>query len=131
VNGNTAHGIKGTRSVTELIDEIEKNGEKIESMTGRKPRFYRSGTAYCDEVAVKIAGELGYEVVNFSILGDAGATRPKEKIREALLKAEAGAIALLHMNQPRSQTAAGVKETIPLLREKGFRFVKLSEYPLK
>ncbi len=35
------------------------------------------------------------------------------------------------MNQPRSQTAAGLREAIPLLRQKGFRFVKLSEYPLK
>jgi peptidoglycan/xylan/chitin deacetylase (PgdA/CDA1 family) len=131
VNGKSAQGIKGTKSVSELVDEIAKNGAKIESATGRKPRFYRSGTAYCDEVAVKIARELGYEVVNFNILGDAGATRKKEKIREALLKADAGAIVILHMNQPRSQTAAGVKETIPLLREKGFRFVKLSEYPLK
>ena len=131
VNGNKAYGIKGTASVAELVDEIENNGRKIEAVTGGKPKFYRPGTAYCDEVAVKVAGELGYEVVNYSVLGDAGATRPKEKIREALLKVGPGAIVILHMNQPRSQTAAGLKEAIPLLRQKGFRFVKLSEYPLK
>ena len=131
VNGNKAYGIKGTASVGELIDEIERNGRKIEAVTGGKPKFYRPGTAYCDEVAVKVAGELGYEVVNYTILGDAGATRPKEKIREAMLKAEPGAIVILHMNQPRSQTAAGLKEAIPLLRQKGYRFVKLSEFPLR
>jgi len=131
VNGNKAYGIKGTASVAELVDEIEKNGRKIEAVTGGKPKFYRPGTAYCDEVAVKVAGELGYEVVNYNVLGDAGATRPKEKIREAMLKAGPGAIVILHMNQPRSQTAAGLKEAIPLLRQKGLRFVKLSEYPLK
>jgi peptidoglycan/xylan/chitin deacetylase (PgdA/CDA1 family) len=131
VNGNAAYGIKGTRSVAELVDEIEKNGRKIEAVTGGKQKFYRPGTAYCDEVAVKVAGELGYEVVNYNVLGDAGATRPKEKIREAMLKAGPGAIVILHMNQPRSQTAAGLKEAIPLLRQKGFRFVKLSEFPLK
>jgi peptidoglycan/xylan/chitin deacetylase (PgdA/CDA1 family) len=131
VNGNKAYGIKGTASVAELVDEIEKNGRKIEAVTGGKPKFYRSGTAYCDEVAVKVAGELGYEMVNYSILGDAGATRPKEKVREALLAAEPGAIVILHMNQPRSQTAAGLKEAIPPLRQKGFRFVKLSEFPLR
>ena len=131
VNGNKAYGIKGTASVGELIDEIERNGRKIEAVTSGKPKFYRPGTAYCDEVAVKVAGELGYEVVNYTILGDAGATRPKEKIREAMLKAEPGAIVILHMNQPRSQTAAGLKEAIPLLRQKGYRFVKLSEFPLK
>jgi len=131
VNGNKAYGIKGTASVGELIDEIERNGRKIEAVTGGKPKFYRPGTAYCDEVAVKVAGELGYEVVNYTILGDAGATRPKEKIREAMLKAGPGAIVILHMNQPRSQTAAGLKEAIPLLRQKGYRFVKLSEFPLR
>jgi peptidoglycan/xylan/chitin deacetylase (PgdA/CDA1 family) len=131
VNGNKAYGIKGTTSVAELVDEIEKNGRKIEAVTGGKPKFYRPGTAYCDEVAVKVAGELGYEVVNYNVLGDAGATWPREKVREAMLKAGPGAIVILHMNQPRSQTAAGLKEAIPLLRQKGFRFVKLSEYPLK
>jgi len=131
VNGNKAYGIKGTANVGELVDEIEKNGRKIEAVTGGKPKYYRPGTAYCDEVAVKVAGELGYEVVNYTILGDAGATRPKEKIREAMLKAEPGAIVILHMNQPRSQTAAGLKEAIPLLRQKGYRFVKLSEFSLK
>jgi peptidoglycan/xylan/chitin deacetylase (PgdA/CDA1 family) len=131
VNGKSAYGIKGTASVGELVDEIEKNGKKIQAVTGRKPAFYRPGTAWCDEVAVKVAGELGYEVVNYNILGDAGATWPQEKVREALLKAEPGAIVIMHMNQPRSQTAAGLKEAVPLLREKGFRFVKLSEYPLK
>ncbi|OPY06395.1 MAG: Peptidoglycan-N-acetylmuramic acid deacetylase PdaA precursor [Syntrophaceae bacterium PtaB.Bin038] len=131
VNGKSAYGIKGTASVAELVDEIEKNGKKIEAATGRRPRFYRPGTAYCDEVAVKVAGELGYEVVNYTVLGDAGATWPQEKVRQALLEAGHGAIVILHMNQPRSRTAAGVMEAVPLLREKGLRFVKLSEYPLR
>jgi peptidoglycan/xylan/chitin deacetylase (PgdA/CDA1 family) len=131
VNGNKAYGIKGTGSVAELVDEIEGNGRKIEATTGGKPKFYRPGTDYCDEVAVKVAGELGYEVVSYNILGDAGATWPRDKVRQALLKAKPGAIVILHMNQPRSQTAAGLKEAIPLLRQKGVRFVKLSEYPLK
>ena len=131
VNGKPAYGIRGTASVGELVDEIEKNGRKIEAATGRKPKFYRPGTAYCDEVAVKVAGELGYEVVNYSMLGDAGATWPPEKILQALLKAGPGSIVILHMNQPRSKTSAGLKEAIAPLKEKGFRFVKLSEFPLK
>lgn len=131
VNGKSAYGIRGTGSVGELVDEIEKNGRKIKAVTGLKPRFYRPGTAWCDEVAVMVAGELGYEVVNYTVLGDAGATWPREKVRQALLKAGHGDIIILHVNQPRSQTAAGVMEAAPLLRQKGFRFVKLSEFPLK
>jgi len=131
VNGKSAYGIRGTGSVGELVDEIEKNGRKIKAVTGLKPKFYRPGTAWCDEVAVMVAGELGYEVVNYTVLGDAGATWPREKVRQALLKAGHGDIVILHVNQPRSQTAAGVMEAVPLLRQKGYRFVKLSEFPLK
>lgn len=36
VNGRSAYGIRGTGSVGELIDEIEKNGRKIEAATGSK-----------------------------------------------------------------------------------------------
>jgi peptidoglycan/xylan/chitin deacetylase (PgdA/CDA1 family) len=78
VNGRSVYGIEGTRSVSELVDEIEQNGIKIQNLTGRKPRFYRPGTAYCDEVGVEVANALGYEVVNFSVLGDAGATYSKK-----------------------------------------------------
>lgn len=131
VNGRSAYGIRGTGSVAELVDEIEKNSRKIEAATGQRPKFYRPGTAYCDEVAVTVAVELGYEVVNYTVLGDAGATWPREKVRDALLRAGHGAIVILHMNQPRSGTAAGVMDAMPLLRQKGFRFVKLSEYPLR
>ena len=131
VNGRSAYGIRGTGSVGELVDEIEKNGRRIEAATGRRPTFYRPGTAFCDEVAVQVAGELGCEVVNYTVLGDAGATWPQEKVRQALLKAEPGAIVILHMNQPRSGTAAGVMDAVPRLRERGFRFVKLSEFPLR
>jgi len=131
VNGRSAYGIRGTGSVGDLVDEIERNGRRIEAAAGRKPRFYRPGTAYCDEVAVQVAGELGYEVVNYTVLGDAGATWPQEKVRQALLKAEPGAIVIMHMNRPQSGTAAGLKEAAPLLRQKGFRFVKLSEFPLR
>lgn len=131
VNGKSAYGIKGTASVGDLVDEIEKNGKKIEAATGSKPKFYRPGTAYCDEVAVKVAGELGCEVVNYTVLGDAGATWPQEKVRQALLKAGNGDIVILHMNRPDSRTAAGMMDAVPLLRQKGFRFVKLSEFPLR
>ena len=59
------------KDIKELVDEIELNARKIESITNKRPRYFRSGTAYYDEVAVKIANELKHEVIGFSILGDA------------------------------------------------------------
>jgi peptidoglycan/xylan/chitin deacetylase (PgdA/CDA1 family) len=131
VNGKSVYGINGTKSVEDLVDEIELNARLIEGLTGRKPRFYRSGTAYYDEVAVKIAADLGEEIAGFSVLGDAGATFSREQVRKALLSAPAGAIVIMHMNHPESGTADGVIDAVPELRKRGFRFIKLSDYPLK
>ena len=131
VIGRSVYGIQGTRSVEDLIDEIELNARKIESLTGRKPRFYRSGTAYYDDVAVRIAADLGEEIAGFSVLGDAGSTYAPEQVKRALLNAVPGDIVLLHMNHPGSGTAAGVMDAVPELKRQGYRFVRLSEYRLQ
>jgi peptidoglycan/xylan/chitin deacetylase (PgdA/CDA1 family) len=131
VNGRSIYGIEGTRTVDELIDEIEENAIKIQNLTGRKPKFYRPATAYCDEIGVEVAKGLGYEVVNFNVLGDAGATYSKSQVKEALLNAPLSSIILMHMNHPEGETAEGLMEAIPELRKRGFKFVKLSEYDLR
>jgi len=129
--GRSAHGIKGTKNVGEIFDEIELNALRIQTLTGRKSKYYRPGTAYSDEVCVEIANALGYEVVNFSVRGDAGATYSMRQVEEALLHSAPASIVLMHMNQPQSQTADGVIATLPELKRRGFRFVKLSEFELR
>jgi peptidoglycan/xylan/chitin deacetylase (PgdA/CDA1 family) len=131
VNGRSAYGMRGTKSAEEIFDEIEENALKIQSLTGRKPRYYRPAAATCDEICVEIAKALGYEVVHFSVLGDAGGTYSKDQVREALLRATPSSIVLMHMNRPGSGTAVGVMEAIPELKKRGVRFVKLEEYGLK
>jgi peptidoglycan/xylan/chitin deacetylase (PgdA/CDA1 family) len=131
VTGRSVYGIDGTKSVGELVDEIELNAREIAALTGRSPRFYRSGTAYYDEVAMRVAADLGEEVAGFSVLGDAGATFTREQVKRALLSAVPGDIVILHMNHPQSGTAAGVMDAIPELKRRGFRFVRLSDYPLR
>ncbi len=131
VNGKSVYGINGTKSVSELVDEIEQNAIRIKELTGRPPRFYRSGTAYYDEIAVRIAHELGEQVAGFSVLGDAGATYSREQVRKALLGAAPGSIIIVHMNHPGGGTADGIIDAIPELRKRGFRFVRLSEMDLE
>jgi len=129
--GRSAYGIKGTKNVGEVFDEIQLNALRIQSITGHKPKYYRPGTAYSDEVCVEIANALGYEVVNFSVRGDAGATYSKKQVKEVLFNSAPASIILMHMNQPESQTAEGVMEAIPELRKRGFGFVKVSDFGLK
>jgi peptidoglycan/xylan/chitin deacetylase (PgdA/CDA1 family) len=129
--GRSSYGIKGTTNVGEIFDEIELNGSKIMNLTGRRPKYYRPGAAYCDEICVEIASVLGYEVVNFSVRGDAGATYSTKQVEEALLHSAPASVILMHMNHPEAETAKGLIAAIPELKNRGFRFVKLSEFSLR
>jgi peptidoglycan/xylan/chitin deacetylase (PgdA/CDA1 family) len=131
ISGRSVYGITGARDVGELVDEIGLNARKIEEITGKRPVLYRSGTAYYDEVAVKVANALEHQVAGFSILGDSGATWSASQVKAALLKAVPGDIALLHMNHPESGTGAGIMAAVPELKQRGFRFVRMSDYPLR
>lgn len=129
--GRSIYGIDGTQNAGEVVDEIELNARKIEAISGVRPKLYRSGTAYYDEIAVGISQGLGHEVAGYSLLGDAGATWNAAQVKTALLKAVPGDIALLHMNHPEAGTGAGIMAAVPELQRRGFRFVRMSEYPLK
>lgn len=131
VTGLSVYGIAGTKSIGEVVEEIELNARKIQSISGVRPKLYRSGTAYYDEIAVQISQGLGHEVAGFSLLGDAGATWNAPQVKAALLKATPGDIALLHMNHPEAETGAGIIAAVPELQRRGFRFVRMSDYPLK
>ena len=131
VTGRSVYGINGTRNVAEVVEEIELNARKIEAISGVRPKLYRSGTAYYDEIAVQVSQALGHEVAGYSLLGDAGATWSAAQVKAALLKATPGDIALLHMNHPEAGTGAGIIAAVPELQLRGFRFVRMSEYPLK
>ena len=128
VTGRSVYGIAGTSGVAEVIDEVSINQRKITQLTGAAPAFFRSGTAYYDDVAVRVVNDLGLQVVNFDVLGDAGATYPAAQVADAMLSGEPGSIILAHMNRPDRGTAEGIEAALPKLSRRGIRFVRLSEY---
>lgn len=128
VRGAAAYGIAGTTDPGAVFDEITGNRRTLTELTGVVPRFFRSGTAHYDDVAVRIAGDVGETVVNFDVNGDAGATFGPRDVAAALCSASAGSIVIGHMNQPTGGTAAGVAAALPQLTADGFRFVRLSEH---
>lgn len=128
INGKSIYNIEGTKNIQELIKEVDENGEYIKSLTGKKPIYFRSGTAFYDEYAVKIIYELGYKPIGFSILGDRGATYTAKEVEHAFINAKKGDIAIFHMNHPEKQTGMGLIRVIPKLKAKGFTFVKIEDY---
>jgi len=128
ITGRAVYKIKGTVGVQGVYEEIMGEDAKLTTLTGKQPRFFRSGTAYYDDVAVQIAKDLGYTIIGFDILGDAGATYSAAQIERVAQKAKSGSIIIYHMNQPQSGTCAGIKLVVKDLRAKGFKFGRIEDY---
>jgi peptidoglycan/xylan/chitin deacetylase (PgdA/CDA1 family) len=128
INGASAYNIQGTRNLAELIEEVKGGGKFIKKYTREKPHYYRSGTAYYDDVAVKVVHALGYAVIGFTVLGDAGATFTQHQARDAIATASSGSIIIAHINHPEKPAGTGVVEGIKALQEANYRFVKLADY---
>lgn len=127
LNGKSVYNIQGTDSAEEVRAEVEGNNAKIAALTGKKPAFFRSGTAYYDEEAVRIARSLGIEIAGFTIVADAGATLPSHEVARRIEGAKPGDIVIAHMNHPESGTREGVSAAIQKLVSQGFRFVRLGD----
>ena len=127
VTGRSAYGITGCTSPAEVIDEVESNWARLAALLGHPlPKFFRSGTAYYDEIGAAIVTALGETPVSFATNGDAGGTFSVAQIGRALGEPPPGTIVLMHMNQPGRSTARGLAAALPALRTRGTRFVTLS-----
>ncbi|KOV09689.1 polysaccharide deacetylase, partial [Streptomyces sp. XY431] len=127
VTGRSAYGIAGTRDPGEVHDEIAGNLAKLTALLGRPPAFFRSGTAHYDDVATRIAADLGQRIAGFSTNADGGATPPAAQVRRELLDAAPGAIVIAHMNHPTAGTAPGLAAALPTLLAAGRTFTRLSD----
>ncbi|WP_033821342.1 polysaccharide deacetylase family protein, partial [Kitasatospora sp. MBT63] len=127
VTGRSAYDIAGTRDVGEVYDEVAGNQEGLTELLGRPPAFFRSGTAYYDDVAAQVVTALGARIAGFTVNGDGGATFGAEQVRRTVAAAGPGSIVLAHMNHPGSGTARGVAAALPELLDAGHRFVRLSD----
>ncbi|GGM61602.1 lipoprotein [Longimycelium tulufanense] len=125
VNGQGANGLPGTRSVAEVIDEVAGTHEKINTVVGKKPEFFRCATGHYDDVAAKIVADLGERPVSFGMDLDQGGTASASAIERTLRGAQPGTIVLARLDKPGGGTAEGIAAA--LARRLPFRLVRLSE----
>ena len=132
VNGASVYGIQGTKNVGEVVDEMELNAIKIKIITGKRPKYFRSATAFTDDVCTQIAEHLNMKIVSYSTLsGDAIADTPDSIIcNNILTRIKPGAIVIMHFNHPLWQEKQALQKAIPILRKMGYSFVKLEDYEL-
>ncbi|HEY2285203.1 MAG TPA: polysaccharide deacetylase family protein [Streptosporangiaceae bacterium] len=127
VTGRSAYGIDGTRNAGEVYDEVATNQVKLTRLLGTRPRFFRAGTAYSDDVAARIVAAMGDRLVTFSVNSDGGATFTPDQVRSTVAAAPGGSLVLAHMNHPEGGTAPGIAAAVPRLTAAGYRFVHLSD----
>lgn len=126
VTGKSAYGISGTRNAASVYEEIMTNDAILTEITGKRPRFFRPGTAYLDEVATEIAHSLKTIPTGFSINADGGATYTAEMVAAETGMGLPGDIIISHGNQPGSGTSVGLAKAIPRLLDAGRSFTTLS-----
>ncbi len=130
--GRTKYGVHATRNLGDVIDEMELGARKITLLTGRRPIFFRSATAYTDELSLKVAERLGMEVVSYDILsGDAMKASGKTMSKNILNGARHGAVVIMHFNHPELQEKQALELAVPELRRRGFNFIKLEDFSVK
>lgn len=126
VSGRSAYGIPGTRNPGEVYDEIMTNDARLTDLTGKRPRFFRPGTAYLDEVSAEIIRSLGLIPAGFTINGDGGATFPAATVTREISRARAGDIVIAHGNHPAGGTAHGLMRALAVMKDRGETFLPLS-----
>lgn len=127
VNGRRAYGIKGTKNLSVMYDEVVGAHEWIASHKPGERVFFRSGTAYSDEVGIALCQAMGTPFVGFTLNADGGATSPAHMIEAALGTAKPGDIVIGHMNHPQRDTAKGFSAALPKLVDAGMRFVHVAD----
>jgi peptidoglycan/xylan/chitin deacetylase (PgdA/CDA1 family) len=131
VTGQTKYGVVPTRDAGDVIDEMELNARKIQELTGRRPIFFRSATAFNDEASVRIAERLGMELVGYDILScDAMRASVKTMTRNIIDGAKNGAVVIMHFHRPEWGEVAALKAAVPILRARGYTFDKLKNMPV-
>ena len=115
--------------------DLQQGKEILQSITGKKPNYWRPPHGFRDSSVMKIASEKDLQVVNWSVIPRDWTGIDKQEIYNRVMdKAEDGAVVLLHdgdsplYKASRQATVDAVGPLIDSLREKGYHLVSLEEY---
>lgn len=93
------------------------------------PATFRFPFGACDKVALDAVAEAGLSAIQWDVVsGDPVRDQSAERMAEAVLaRVRPGSIVIAHANRRGWQTAEALAILIPALRERGYRFVTVSE----
>jgi peptidoglycan/xylan/chitin deacetylase (PgdA/CDA1 family) len=128
--GRAMYTVPGVGDLAGLRDEMQGGAQAIAAAFGSAPRWYRGATARYDREALAEIARIGFGIAGYSVNADQGASLPRAQVVQRMLAARAGDVIIAHMNHPNAATGAALMETLPQLKARGLKFVKLSDAPL-
>lgn len=137
-NHSYLHRNLANLSEAEIKEEIEKTTAVLSKITGRAVHYLRPPGGRCDGKVAKVAQAAGLKIINWSLNpGDYVKNKTEFQMEEDYVelteslvlnimdKTRSGDIILLHNGSP--QTVAALPSIISGLKEKGFKFVTLTQ----
>lgn len=118
-------------SLDKIREELTKSDELIFSITKQKPQLFRPPYGFYDEKVIRASKQAGYTVVLWSLRQDTlDWKRPgvQNIVKKVVSNIRNGDIILFHDHiQRSSQTVQALKQILPILQNKGYKFVTVSE----
>jgi len=112
----------------EIRQQIAMSGQILKQTTGKQPRLLRTPNGDFDKRVLRIAGEMGYKVIQWDTDSMDWMNIGTDKIvNRVVTKVHPGDIVLLHASDSVKQTHEALPLIIDQLRAKGYEFVTVSE----
>jgi len=128
-NAGRVYGLKTSGSLYNICREAEDGAAAIREagLARQYMGWYRGAAALYSPRALAILEGQGLRIAGFSLNADMGASLPAAVVARRMGMAHNGDVIIAHMNQPGRSSGAGVVSGIAALKQKGFRFIRLSD----
>ena len=119
-NHSLTHGFMDKMTPEQIREEVQVCTDRIIEITGRAPKFFRPPFIAVNQTL--------YDNVDLTFICGAGCedwvpdVSARERADRVLANAEDGQIVLLHDMQWNGKTVEALREIIPGLKQRGFRF---------
>lgn len=112
-----------------LRDELRACDEVVQRVTGKTPRLFRPPQGSWNTRVYEISRERGYSVILWDVDTQDWAATPADKISSYVIEStKGGNIILMHdYHGKQCDTARALRMFLPVLLERGFEFVTVSE----
>ena len=124
-NHSVTHSFMDEMSPEQIREEVKTCSEKITSITGRAPEFFRPPF-------IRVSQEM-YDNIELTFICGAGCedwvpeVSAQTRIERVLANAEDGLIVLLHDMEWNVNTVEALKTIVPELKKRGYRFVTCAQ----